>query len=121
MLPPNAPDRYADRQTLWNEVEKCEKHPKAQLAYSFDIALQNELTREENITLARQFIKDNFVAKGMICDWAVHEPDGKGIAGAGRRTPENEVPKKSFQDILESKSAEADLFLLSLTYMLSTL
>lgn len=78
MLPPNAPARYADRQTLWNEVERCEKHPKAQLAYSFDIALQNELTREENIALARQFIKDNFVAKGMICDWTVHEPDKKG-------------------------------------------
>ena len=41
LLPPNAPAEYADRQTLWNAVEKVEKNKKAQLAYSFDIALQN--------------------------------------------------------------------------------
>ena len=43
------------RQTLWNAVENCEKHQKAQLAYSFDIAMQNELTLEENMELARKF------------------------------------------------------------------
>ena len=36
-----------DRETLWNEVEKIEKSKRAQLAYSFDIALQNELTLDE--------------------------------------------------------------------------
>ena len=40
LLPPNAPPEYADRQTLWNAVERAEKNKKAQLAYSFDIALQ---------------------------------------------------------------------------------
>ncbi len=49
MLPPHAPEIYLDRATLWNAVENCEKHPKAQLAYSFDIAMQNELTLEENM------------------------------------------------------------------------
>lgn len=75
MLPPNAPAEYSDRQTLWNAVEKVEKNKKAQLAYSFDIALQNELSREENIALARQFVQEHFVSKGMIADLAVHEPD----------------------------------------------
>ena len=75
MLPPNAPRSYADRQTLWNAVEKAEKNKKAQLAYSFDIALQNELTMDENITLARRFVQEHFVSKGMIADLAVHEPD----------------------------------------------
>ena len=46
MLPPHAPMAYADRQTLWNAVEKAERRHDAQLAYSFDIALQNELTFE---------------------------------------------------------------------------
>ena len=75
LLPPNAPPDYADRQTLWNAVEKVEKNKKAQLAYSFDIALQNELTMDENIALARRFVQENFVSKGMIADLAVHEPD----------------------------------------------
>ena len=80
LLPPNAPPEYKDRQTLWNAVEKVEKNKKAQLAYSFDIALQNELTMEENIALARRFVQEHFVSKGMIDDLAVHEPDkGNGI------------------------------------------
>ena len=56
-------------------MEKCEKHPKAQLAYSFDIAMQNELTLEENMELARKFVQEQFVAKGMIADLAFHSPD----------------------------------------------
>ena len=59
---------------------KTEKNKKAQLAYNFDIALQNELTMEENIALARRFVQEHFVSKGMIADLAVHEPDkGNGI------------------------------------------
>ena len=77
LLPGNAPAAYADRQTLWNAVEQKEKHKKAQLAYSFDIALQNELTEEENIALARRFVQECLVSRGMICDLAVHRPDPK--------------------------------------------
>ena len=50
MLPPHAPEIYLDRATLWNAVESCEKHPKAQLAYSFDIAMQNEFQAYSNLT-----------------------------------------------------------------------
>lgn len=75
LLPPHAPDAFSDRQTLWNSVEAVEKRADAQLAYSFDITLQNEFSEEENIELALKFIKDNFVAKGMIADYAIHNPD----------------------------------------------
>ena len=75
LLPPHAPREYADRQTLWNAVEDAERNKNAQLAYSFDIALQNEFTMEENIALARQFLLDNFVSRGMIADFSVHQPD----------------------------------------------
>ena len=75
MLPPHAPEIYLDRATLWNAVENCEKHPKAQLAYSFDIAMQNELTLEENMELARKFVQEQFVTKGMIADLAFHSPE----------------------------------------------
>ena len=75
LLPSHAPKEYADRQTLWNAVEKAERGKNAQLAYSFDIALQNEFSLEENIALARQFLLENFVSRGMVVDFAVHQPD----------------------------------------------
>ena len=80
MMPDYAPERFKNRGILWNEVEKIEKHPKAQLCYSFDIALQNELSFDENLELARQFVSEELVKKGMICDLAIHEPD-KGDGG----------------------------------------
>ena len=80
LLPSHAPLQYADRQTLWNAVEEVERGKKAQLAYSFDIALQNEFSLAENIALARQFLLKEFVSRGMIVDFAVHQPDkGEGI------------------------------------------
>ena len=75
LLPPHAPPEYQDRATLWNAVEQVEKHKKAQLAYSFDIALQNELSMEENIALAREFVQRYLVGRGMIADLAVHAPN----------------------------------------------
>ena len=75
LLPPHAPPSFSDRETLWNEVEKAERGKKAQLAYSFDIALQNEFSMQENIELARQFLLDQFVSRGMVVDFAVHSPD----------------------------------------------
>ena len=80
ILPSHAPLEYQDRATLWNSVEHAERHKKAQLAYSFDIALQNELTMEENIELAREFVQRCFVEKGMVADLAIHQPD-KGDGG----------------------------------------
>jgi len=75
LLPSHAPKEYADRQTLWNAVEKAEPHPKAQLAYSFDIALQNEFSLDENLDLARHFLLEEFVSRGMTVDFAIHMPD----------------------------------------------
>lgn len=75
LLPANAPKNFADREFLWNAVEKAEKHPKAQLAYSFDFSLQNEFSIEENILIAKEYIQRNFVNKGMIADYAIHLPD----------------------------------------------
>ena len=75
LLPPQAPPEYQDRQTLWNAVEEVERHKDAQLAYSFDIALQNEFSLEENIALARQFLLEQFVSRGMVVDFAIHQPD----------------------------------------------
>lgn len=74
LLPSHALPQQADRETLWNAVENVEKNAKAQLACSFNIALQNEFSMEENIDLARQFLLENFMNRGMVVDFAVHSP-----------------------------------------------
>lgn len=74
-VPDYVPERLQDRQTLWTEVERNENRKDAQLAYSFDIALQNELTMEENIELLDTFVREEMVPLGMIVDVAIHDPD----------------------------------------------
>ena len=69
-----APERFKDREILWNEVEWIEGNKKAQLAHSFDITLMNEFSMEENIELARRFVEEQLVARGMIADLAIHDP-----------------------------------------------
>lgn len=77
-LPEQAPREYLSRETLWNAVEKAERGCNAQLAYSFDIALQSEFSIEENIALARAFVQEQFITRGMIADLAVHAPEKDG-------------------------------------------
>ena len=98
MLPEYAPERLFDRYTLWNEVEQIEKHYKAQLAYSFDMALQNEFSLDENIALAREFVQKYFVSDGMICDLAVHQPD-RGDGG---------IPNPHFHVLVPIRPLNAD-------------
>ena len=74
ILPEHAPREYADRETLWNAVEFAEANGRAQLAYSFNFALPNELSDEENLELVRKFILENFTSRGMISDMAIHKP-----------------------------------------------
>jgi hypothetical protein len=72
-LPENAPPEYADRATLWNAVENAEKSVNAQLAREIEIALPAELTLSEQIKLAEDYVKRNFVSQGMCADIAVHD------------------------------------------------
>ena len=72
-LPDHAPREYADRETLWNALEWAESGRKAQLAHSFDITLMNEFSMEENIEMARAFVQEELVSRGMIADFAIHD------------------------------------------------
>lgn len=76
LLPDNAPAEFGDRAVLWNAVEKVEKSKKAQLAREFELALPVELTREQGISLVREYVKRHFVAAGMCADIAVHDTGG---------------------------------------------
>ena len=72
MLPENAPARFSDPVTLWQNVEEVESRKDSQLARYFIVALQNELTLEQNKELLKNYLKKNFVNKGMIADFAIH-------------------------------------------------
>jgi hypothetical protein len=79
--PKDVPGWANDREELWNKVQEKESQSKrwetAQLARSFVFALPYELTNEENIDLVRDIAKE-MNNRGMIVDWAVHEPSEEG-------------------------------------------
>jgi predicted nucleic acid-binding Zn-ribbon protein len=74
-LPEFAPREYIDRNTLWNAVEKIEKQKNSQLAREIEVALPVELTLEQNLSILRKFVTENFVNAGMVADVCVHTPN----------------------------------------------
>ena len=75
-LPATAPAEWQDREILWNAVEETETAKDSRLAREFVAALPIELSREEQIQLLQDFIKEQFVADGMCADVAIHDTDG---------------------------------------------
>jgi ATP-dependent exoDNAse (exonuclease V) alpha subunit len=73
LLPENAPERFSDREILWNEVQKIEKRSDAQFAREVEVALPTEMNRDEQIACVRAYVQENFVSKGMLADWALHD------------------------------------------------
>ncbi len=99
MLPKGAPEAFADRATLWNAVEAAEKRKDAQLSREVEFALPRELSKKDNIRLAREFVKAEFVEKGMIADLNVHwdiGEDGKAKPHAHVMLTMREVTKAGF-------------------------
>jgi Ti-type conjugative transfer relaxase TraA len=72
MLPEDAPKRLGDRSTLWNEVEATELRKDAQLSREVEFAIPREMTQQQGIELARDFVQAEFVERGMIADLNVH-------------------------------------------------
>ena len=73
LLPQNAPQEFSDRGTLWNSVEKIEKSKNSQLAREIEVALPQELDREKQIELVKEYVKENFLNVGMCADIALHD------------------------------------------------
>lgn len=71
-LPANAPKDYADRQTLWNAVEKIEKQKNSQLYREFEISLPNECTKEQKIEMVEKFCRI-LQSEGMCIDASIHD------------------------------------------------
>ena len=72
MLPENAPEAWSDRERLWNDVEAFEVRKDAQLAREVEFAIPREMTQAQGIELARDFVRGEFVDRGMIADLNVH-------------------------------------------------
>jgi ATP-dependent exoDNAse (exonuclease V) alpha subunit len=90
LLPEGTPAWMRDRgrAAIWNEVERCEdrstRYDTAQIAREGDIALPRELSALARLVLIRLFAREQFVQRGMVCDFAIHEPvsEGDGLVQA---------------------------------------
>ena len=75
-LPEYASQEWQDREKLWNAVGEVETAKDSRLAREFVVALPMELSREQQIELLQDFIREQFVSDGMCADAAIHDTDG---------------------------------------------
>ena len=73
MLPSHAPPGFADRATLWNAVEAVENQWNSQLARRIVLAFPVEVPKEQYLPMLKEFCNEQFVSKGMIADFAIHD------------------------------------------------
>ena len=78
LAPAHAPDWARDRSALWNAVEQIERRKDAQVSREVRVALPSELSVEQNRDLVRGFVQEQFVARGMVADIALHAPGREG-------------------------------------------
>jgi Ti-type conjugative transfer relaxase TraA len=79
MAPEGSPERWQDREALWNEVEAGEVRKDAQLAREIEFSIPREMSQAQGVELARDFVSQEFVDRGMVADLNVHwdiGPDG---------------------------------------------
>ena len=76
LAPANSPSWVYDRAQLWNTVETGETRKNSQLAREIVIGIPIELTSESRSTLLDGFVREAFVAHGMVADYAIHDKPG---------------------------------------------
>src|SRR5580700_353356 len=72
MTPDDVPEELREREALWNAVEEAERRIDAQLAREIEFAIPRELSKDQAIEVARDFVEREFVDRGMIADLNVH-------------------------------------------------
>ena len=78
LTPANTPEWMRERTQLWNAVEAVETRKNSQLAREIQLSLPHELTQDQRRELVRDFVQEQFVARGMIADINIHLPDKQG-------------------------------------------
>ena len=75
-------DRQKGVQALCDIVESAEKRIDAQVWREFEFALHRELTKEQNMALAREFVQDQICTRGMAAQLNFHfDVDEKTVEG----------------------------------------
>ena len=76
LLPEGADSKFNQAKILWNAAEKAEKRSDSQVAYDMVVALPDDkqITLEDKIALARRFLDENFVSKGLAVQLDIHSP-----------------------------------------------
>jgi len=77
MSPDNNPNFLENREKLWNHVEECEKRKDARTAMEFEVALPKELSEEQNIKMVQEYVRAEFLSKGLISDVCFHKGHGR--------------------------------------------
>ena len=77
ILPKGACQKFKDAETLWNAAEQKEKRYNSQVAIELLLALpdDSEISLEDRICLARDFVHTHFVGKGLIAQIDIHAPE----------------------------------------------
>ena len=68
------PKTHKEILNFWNEVQKKENRKNSQFARDFDIALQDELTLEQNAECLKKWIDENYTSRGLCSSVAIHPP-----------------------------------------------
>ena len=68
------PKNHKEILKFWNEVQKKENRKNSQFARDFDIALQDELTLEQNAECLKKWLDENYTSRGLCSSVAIHPP-----------------------------------------------
>ncbi|MFS8563950.1 MAG: MobA/MobL family protein [Rhabdochlamydiaceae bacterium] len=77
LLPEGACQKFKDPETLWNVAEQKEKRYNSQVAIELLLALPDdqEISLDDRIWLARDFVQTHFVSKGLLAQIDIHTPE----------------------------------------------
>jgi ATP-dependent exoDNAse (exonuclease V) alpha subunit len=78
LAPEGAPPWALNRESLWNRAEAAEKRKDAQVAREFEISLPHQVDVKEYPALVEEFIRQELLPRGMVVDYAIHSPNGRG-------------------------------------------
>ncbi len=78
LLPANAPPEYADRNTLWNAAEAGGKTMELPACKAVGAYHPQRDTARPVCCPCPEFCEQQFVSKGMIADFAIHDPHPPG-------------------------------------------
>ena len=76
LTPDDAPAWTRDRGQLWNRAEAAERRSDAQLAREVQLAIPVELSPAASRDLVREYVREQFVSRGMVADVAYHDLGG---------------------------------------------